>query len=109
MRRNRQNINQPTNQGDSSMCPRSVFWATILKNIDFFFLPKNFQLYVDSILHGQVFEMSSVIASQMFIICDSYATMRWPIIGNKFYSILFYSILSMHNLRFNSGGVDFIG
>ena len=27
------------------MCPRLVFWATILQNIDFF-LPKNFQLYV---------------------------------------------------------------
>ena len=29
--------------------------------------------------------------SSIFI-CDSYATMWWPIIGIKFYSILFYSM-----------------
>ena len=64
------------------MCPGSVFWATILKNIDFFFffLPKKkkkkreFQLNL--LLKRLMYiawacfqNVISVIASQMFYIC----------------------------------------
>ena len=62
------------------MCPGSVFWATILKNIDFFSLPKKekkkreFQLNL--LLKRLMYiawacfqNVISVIASQMFYIC----------------------------------------
>ena len=55
------------------MCPGSVFWATILKNIDFF-STKKFQLNL--LLKRLMYiawacfqNVISVIASQMFYIC----------------------------------------
>ena len=41
--------------------------------------------------------------SKGVFICDSYATMWWPIIGIKFYSILFYSILFIHGILSYAG------
>ena len=92
------------------MCPGSVFWAmmyiawacfqnviSVIASQMFYicalvncFLPNQNQAFVTLLL------MLYCFISSLFI-CDSYATMWWPIIGNKFYSILFYSILAPSN------------